>query len=142
VERDVLHRLVLATPPDRRSRFLRLDELGVLRVRHQCTVDLERRQVDDVRRPLVVVCPRVIRAQRERPARNEDVAARRDRGKPIRAGQAREGERLRHRLDVLKLVLRHHSDEEVVPGELGEPYEHLRAHLRDVGASVLRGQDR
>ena len=78
--------------------------------------------------------------ERERPARNEDVAARRDPGEPTGAGQAREGERLRHRLDVLELVLRDHSDEEVVPRQLGKPLEHLLAHLRDVRPGVLRGQ--
>ena len=94
-----------------------------------------------MRRSFVVVGPRLVGAQRERPARHEDVAVRVDLGKPIRAGQAGERERLRHRLDVLELVLRDHADDEVVPRQLGEPVDYLLAHLRDVGTRVLRGED-
>ena len=56
------------------------------------------------------------------------------RGSSLGPVKPAEGERLRHRLDVLKLVLHDHSDEEVVPRQLGEPLEHLLAYLRDVGA--------
>src|ERR1043166_722222 len=53
VERDVLHRLVVATPAGRRSKP------RVLGIGHEGAVDPEGREVDDVRRPLVVVGPRL-----------------------------------------------------------------------------------
>src|SRR5215218_5768083 len=98
------YRLVLATPAERCSCSLGLNELCVLGVCDEGTVDAEWGQVHDVRRPLVVVRPCVVRAHREWPAPNEDVAARRNPREPIGSGQVPEGERLRHRFDVLELM--------------------------------------
>src|SRR5689334_10345119 len=41
---------------------------------------------------------------------------------------------------MLELVLRDHSDEEVVPRQLRKSLEYLLADLRDVGSGVLGGQ--
>ena len=93
-----------------------------------------------MRRPFVVVGPGIVGAERERSACQLDVPARLDLGRAVRrrAGQPGERQGLGHRLDVLKLVLRHHPDEEVVPGKLRESLEDLLAHLRHVGARLLR----
>ena len=61
--------------------------------------------------------------------------------KALGAGQGGERERLRHRLDVLELVLRDHADEEVVV-ELREQPEHGFPNLAHVGARRRRVEDR
>ena len=87
-------------------------------------------------RPLVVVRPRIAASQREYAGRHDDVAGRFDLREPPRAEQPRERERLRHRLSVLQLVLRHHVDEERV--EIRQKFEHRFAHLADVRPRLAR----
>jgi hypothetical protein len=150
VERHVPNRLTrrqLVTPPQRQRADV-LDELSVLGVRHERAVDAKRRQVDDVRRTLVVVGPRLVGAERERAAADKDVSACRD----LRCPRTRpgEGQRLRHRLAVLELVLRDHSHDEavakqwiaVVVRQLRKKREHAFAHLPHVLASGVWGQKR
>ena len=79
----------------------------------------------------------LVGAERERPAADEDVAARLDLGRPV-AGERKPGERERlgHRLAVLELVLDDHPDEEPCRAadrrveHLGKQLEHRLAHLR------------
>jgi hypothetical protein len=135
-----------------RLRSLGANESCVLRVRHQSAVDPEGRQLDVVHRPLVVVCPRIRGAQRERTARDENLPARLDLRQPLRrvTVKACERERLRHRLAVLELVLRHHPNDEpvlekritTVGRQFGEEGEHSLAHLLDIRTCCRRRQDR
>jgi hypothetical protein len=139
-------------PEERRIRSLGANESCVLRVRRQSAVDQEGRQLDVVHRPLVVVCPRIRGAQRERTARDENLAARLDLRQPLRrmTVEACERERLRHRLAVLELVLHHHPDDEpmleqritTVERQFGEEREHSLAHLLDIRTCCPRRQDR
>src|SRR4051794_22144293 len=102
-------------------------------------------------RSLVVVRPGIVGAEGERALGDEDVAARLDfrRAQWRRAGQGAELERLRHRLDVLKLVLGDHPDDEaiskewipVVERELWQEPEHALAHLRHVFTCGSRRED-
>ena len=97
-----------------------------------------------MRGPFVVVGPRIRGAERERAAGDDDVAARLDlrRAPRLRPRQARERQRLRHRLGVLELVLDDHADDEFVERRFGEACEHRLAHVPEVGACGLRRQDR
>src|SRR3954464_13272813 len=89
-------------------------EHAVLAVRHERVIDAERRHLDVVRWPLVVVRPRVAAPHRERARRDEDIAVGLDRGQGGRAKETGEGKRLPDRLRVLKLVLHDHADQDWV----------------------------
>src|SRR5215208_432840 len=103
-------------------------------------------------RPLVVVRPGIVGAEGERALEDEDVAARLDlrRAQWRGAGEGAELERLRHRLDVLELVLGDHPDDEpvskqqisVVARELRQEPEDALAHLRQVLTGGSRREDR
>jgi hypothetical protein len=103
-------------------------------------------------RPLVVVRPGIVGAEGEWALGDEDVAACLDLGRSQwrRAGQRAELERLRHRLDVLELVLGDHPDDEavskqrvsVVDRELWQEPEHALAHLGHVFTRGSRREDR
>ena len=68
-----------------------VDELRVLRIRHERAVDTERRQSTTCAGRSLSYAQGSVRAQRERPARNEDVAARRRPAGSRRGRQARRG---------------------------------------------------
>ena len=97
--------------------------------------------LDGVRRPLVVVRPRVgapsVNGRRARRRRRSP----RPRGSAYAAEQTCERERLRHRLRVLKLVLHDHADEER-HRDPGRRSSTRLAHVADVGARLVRRQHR
>ena len=102
-----------------------------------------------MRGPLVVVGPGLGGAERERAGGNGRFAARSDIWRPL-LGQARERQRLRHRLGVLELMLGDHPDDEApfkqriptVERQLGKQPQNGLAHLPYIGARGVRRQDR
>jgi hypothetical protein len=108
------------------------DELEPRAVRHRGRVDAERGQLLLVRRALVVVGPRVVRAEPRRSRGDEDVAGRGHRGGgAARVRKARERDRLEHRLAVLALVLEDEAEREPVREQrVGAAVErHVAEHL-------------
>jgi len=94
--------------------------------------------------PLVVVGPTVGGAEDDRPVLHEDVTACSNLRRSLRRRTGNSGERqgLGHRLDVLKLVLGDHPDEEVVLSKLRKQLENRLADLGHVTARGLRREDR
>src|SRR4029079_2790546 len=86
--------------PAGRAGLSRVHESRVLPIRHQRAIDPERREIDDVRRALVIIGPGMSGADRQWTAWDEALAACTAVGRPLslRARPPGKRERLRHRL--------------------------------------------